>query len=158
MRHPLFARRLVPLVIAVGLTLVPACGGSGNSTPRVRLGYFANVTHAPALVGVIEGFFAEELGDDATLRLTTFNAGPDAITALFAESLDMSFIGPNPAINGFSQSDGAAIRIVAGTVSQMAETEVLPNVRQAVFIRVGEPGVQLALRNDPFRRRRAAPP
>src|SRR3990170_2198486 len=121
---------------------MPACGGSGDSTPTVRLGYFANVTHAPALVGVVEGLFADELGDDATLRLLTFNAGPDAVTALFSESLDMTFIGPNPAINAYAQSDGEAIRIIAGSTSGGAALVVRPGIttpRDLVGTRIATP-------------------
>jgi NitT/TauT family transport system substrate-binding protein len=92
-------------------------GSSGDATAEtVRLGYFANVTHAPAIVGVEQGLFEQELGD-TTLETTTFNAGPEAIEAIFAGALDMSFIGPNPAINAFAQSDGEAIRIVSGSTS-----------------------------------------
>jgi NitT/TauT family transport system substrate-binding protein len=82
----------------------------------VRLGYFANVTHAPAIVGVEEGLFQQELGD-TKLETSTFNAGPEAVEALFADALDITFIGPNPAVNAFAQSDGEAIRIVSGSTS-----------------------------------------
>jgi NitT/TauT family transport system substrate-binding protein len=82
----------------------------------VRMGYFPNVTHAPAILGVTEGFFTEELGD-VPLVTSTFNAGTEAVEALFSGAIDMTFIGPNPAIIAFAQSDGAAVRIVAGTTS-----------------------------------------
>ena len=61
-------------------------------------GYFPNITHATALVGVEKGFFAEALGKDK-LETQTFNAGPAAIEALFADAIDATYIGPNPAIN-----------------------------------------------------------
>ena len=83
----------------------------------LRLGYFPNVTHAPAIIGVDTGLFQEALGTTATLETVTFNAGTEAIEALFSGAIDASFIGPNPAINGYAQSDGAALRIVAGTTS-----------------------------------------
>jgi NitT/TauT family transport system substrate-binding protein len=69
------------------------------------------------LVGVNEGIFAEALGDDVTLRPQVFNAGTDAIEALFSGALDATYIGPNPAINAFAQSHGEAIRIIAGAAS-----------------------------------------
>jgi len=96
----------------------PGTGGSaGSDAPvTVRLGYFPNVTHAPALVGVKNGLFEEAIGDN-TLETTTFNAGPEAIEALFADALDISYIGPNPAINGYAKSEGEAIRIVSGSTS-----------------------------------------
>ena len=93
----------------------------------VRLGYFSNVTHAPALVGVADGLFQAELGD-VPLETFTFNAGTEAIEALFAGAIDMTFIGPNPAINAHAQSEGAAIRIIAGSTSGGAALVVKPDV------------------------------
>jgi NitT/TauT family transport system substrate-binding protein len=85
---------------------------------ELRLGYFANVTHAAPVYGVGAGTFAEELGD-TELRTQVFNAGPAAVEALFAGSLDAAYLGPNPAINGFvrSASEGGALRIVSGATS-----------------------------------------
>ena len=72
---------------------------SGDLT-TLRLGYFPNFTHAPALVGVQEGYFKDELAKlDLTVTPTIFNAGPDAVTALFADALDIAYIGPNPTVN-----------------------------------------------------------
>ena len=96
----------------------------------VRLGYFPNVTHAPALVGVADGLFQAELGD-VPLETFTFNAGTEAIEALFAEAIDMTFIGPNPAINAYAQSEGAAIRIISGSTSGGAALVVKPEVERA---------------------------
>jgi len=82
-----------------------ACGGSSDSadadstTPEepttIRLGYFPNLTHATAIVGVENGIFAEKLGEN-TLETSLFNAGPAAVEALFSEALDATYIGPNP--------------------------------------------------------------
>ena len=92
-------------------------GGSGSSPVTLRLGYFPNLTHAPALVGVEQGIFARDLGPGVTLQTQTFNAGPTAITALLAGSLDATFIGPSPAVNAFVKSNGQALRIIAGVTS-----------------------------------------
>jgi NitT/TauT family transport system substrate-binding protein len=94
----------------------------------VNLGFFPNVTHAPALVGIGEGLFADALGDGVELNQFTFNAGTEAIEALFAEAIDITFIGPNPAINGFAQSDGEALRIVSGSTSGGAYLVVKPEI------------------------------
>ncbi|MGZ8753423.1 MAG: ABC transporter substrate-binding protein, partial [Acidimicrobiia bacterium] len=67
----------------------------------LRLGFFPNVTHGPALVGLENGTFEQALGDNVTLESVPFNAGPAVIEALFADAIDASFIGPNPAINGY---------------------------------------------------------
>lgn len=101
------------------VAVLAACGSPAAPSDQpssVRMGYFPNVTHAPAIVGVAHGLFQTELGE-VPLETITFNAGTEAIEALFSEALDMSFIGPNPAINAHAQSDGTAIRIVAGSTS-----------------------------------------
>ena len=97
----------------------------------LRLGFFPNVTHAPALVGIHDGLFTAALGENVTLETVPFNAGSEAVEALFADAIDASFIGPNPAINAFAQSDGEAIRIVAGTTSGGAFLVVSPEIAAA---------------------------
>lgn len=83
----------------------------------IRVGYFPNITHAQILVGMAQGVFQEALGDQVSIDAKLFNAGPSVIEALFAGALDLAYIGPNPAINGFIKSDGQALRIVAGATS-----------------------------------------
>jgi NitT/TauT family transport system substrate-binding protein len=92
-------------------------GASGEPAGALRLGYFPNVTHAPAIIGVEEGLFEEALGSGVEVEYVPFNAGPEAIEALFSGAIDATFIGPNPAVNGFAESGGEALRIVAGTTS-----------------------------------------
>jgi NitT/TauT family transport system substrate-binding protein len=118
----------VCLVLAAPLL---ACGERSEveSAPAVvRLGYFANVTHAPAIVALEQGWFAEALGPGVALEPRTFNAGPEAVEALFSQALDLAYIGPNPAINAFAQSQGQAIRIVAGATSGGAALVVQPSI------------------------------
>jgi len=108
---------------AAAPTTAAAAQQVASTAPRpapsgtLRLGYFPNVTHAPAIVGVEKGLFAAALGSGVKLELVTFNSGTEAIEALFSDAIDASFIGPNPAINGFAKSNGEALRIVAGTTS-----------------------------------------
>jgi NitT/TauT family transport system substrate-binding protein len=127
-------RRLPRLPVHLLLAaLLPACGDSpeaGGAPPVVRLGYFANVTHAPAIVALEQGFFGEALGAGVSLEPRSFNAGPEAVEALFSEALDLTYIGPNPAINAFAQSGGEAIRIVAGATSGGAALVVQPGITQ----------------------------
>lgn len=92
-------------------------GGGAAPAATVRLAYFPNLTHAPALVGVARGTFQEALGANVTLDMKTFNAGPALIEALFAGEIDIAYIGPNPAINGYVKSNGEALRIIAGSTS-----------------------------------------
>ena len=108
---------------------------NGNATAStVRLGYFANVTHTPAIVGVEQGLLADKLGD-TKLETSTFNAGPAAVEALFADALDITFIGPNPSINAYAQSNGEAIRIVSGSTSGGAYLITKPEITSAEDLR-----------------------
>ena len=102
----------------------------GPSTTELRLGYFANVTHAPALVGLQEGLFEDALGD-VTLTTQVFNAGPAAIEALSAGAIDATYIGPNPSINTFIQSAGASARIIAGAATGGAALVVRDGIDSA---------------------------
>lgn len=83
----------------------------------IRVGYFPNITHSQAVVGMAQGVFQKTLGQDVAIDAKIFNAGPSVIEALFAGVLDLAYIGPNPAINGYIKSDGTALRIVAGATS-----------------------------------------
>jgi NitT/TauT family transport system substrate-binding protein len=112
----------------LGDTTAPDTAPATGEHVTLRLGYFPNVTHATALVGVEKGIFAEALGDDVTLETSTFNAGGEAVEALFADAIDATYIGPNPAINGFAKSDGEALRIVSGATSGGAFLVVKPEI------------------------------
>ncbi|GHE01333.1 aliphatic sulfonate ABC transporter substrate-binding protein [Streptomyces alanosinicus] len=82
----------------------------------VKIGYFGNLTHATALVGNQKGFFQKDLGaTKADYQL--FNAGPSEIEALNSGSIDIGWIGPSPAINGFTKSNGKNLRIIGGSAS-----------------------------------------
>jgi NitT/TauT family transport system substrate-binding protein len=102
--------------------------GAGALEGTVRLGFFPNVTHAPALVGLEEGFFEERLGSGVELKPFSFDAGTEAIEAVLSGALDITFIGPNPAINAFAKSNGEAIRIVSGSTSGGAFLVVRPEI------------------------------
>ncbi|KQZ85532.1 sulfonate ABC transporter substrate-binding protein [Microbacterium sp. Root166] len=116
--------RTATTITTLGLVAVmmAGCASAAGSTPEteevgaLRLGYFANVTHAPALVGLEEGLFEDALGD-IDIETSVFNAGPAAIEALTAGAIDATYIGPNPSINTFIQSGGASARIVAGAAT-----------------------------------------
>ena len=119
------------------LALLTACGsgasGAGDQSDSValRLGYFPNVTHATAIVGINEGLIENELDDDVNLSTQVFNAGTEVVEAIFSDALDASYIGPNPAVNAFAQSDGEAIRIIAGAASGGASLVVGHHIASA---------------------------
>ncbi|MEO8458648.1 MAG: ABC transporter substrate-binding protein [Chloroflexota bacterium] len=148
----MFKRVLILISLAGLAAFAVACSGDDDATatPKVtlpagvtatpfpdsgpvtlHLGFFANVTHAEPLVGLNNGIFAQELGSNVTIDQKTFNAGPDEITALFAGDLDVAYIGPNPAVNGYVQSGGDDVRIVAGAASGGALLVVTPEITSA---------------------------
>ncbi|TWF75486.1 NitT/TauT family transport system substrate-binding protein [Pseudonocardia hierapolitana] len=104
----------------------PAAPVDGGVAQEVRLGYFPNVTHAPAIIAVEQGLFTAELGS-TTLTPQTFNAGGDAVNALLGGSLDITYIGSGPAINAFAKSEGA-VRLVAGATEGGAQLVVKPEI------------------------------
>jgi NitT/TauT family transport system substrate-binding protein len=128
--------RLARCGAALVLFATVACGGGAEAeTSSLRLGYFPTITHAPAIVAVEEGLFTAALGSEATLQPVTFNAGPGAIEALFSDAADAVYLGPNPAINAFAQSEGAALRIIAGSTSGGAFLVVRPDLATAESLR-----------------------
>ncbi|MFG2596435.1 aliphatic sulfonate ABC transporter substrate-binding protein [Streptomyces sp. NPDC048462] len=102
-----------------------SAGGKKLSSDTVKIGYFPNLTHATALVGVQEGIIAKELGG-TEVKASTFNAGPSEIEALNAGSIDIGFIGPSPSINGFTKSKGKSLRIIGGSASGGVKLVVNP--------------------------------
>jgi sulfonate transport system substrate-binding protein len=131
--------RRVVVVATAGLAIA-ACGSAGGTGPSgasgsspvtLRLGYFANITHATALVGVEKGIFRSALGSHVTLQTATFNAGPAEVEALLSNSLDAAYVGPNPSVNAFVQSRGQAVRIVSGATSGGASLVVKPSIASA---------------------------
>jgi len=142
-------RRAVEAALAIGLVLLIAVGaivasnisrntGAQAAEPapaaELKLGYFGNVTHAPALVGVKKGFLADALGG-TKLSTETFNAGPAAIEALNAGAIDAAYIGPNPAINSFAKSQGQSVRVIAGAAAGGAQFVVKPGITFAADLR-----------------------
>lgn len=119
-RQPAFPwfRTLATLLILAALAAGPARAADTSPAPDVvRIGYFANVTHAQALVGVARGDFARAFDGGPRVEFQTFNAGPSVIEAMFAGHLDIAYIGPSPTINGFMRSQGREVRVVAGSAS-----------------------------------------
>ena len=108
---------IVTSIPTLGISLVGK-GNSGESESKIlRIGYFPNINHAQAVIGLGNGDFQRALGDDVEVRTQIFNAGPSAIEALFADQIDVTYIGSNPAINGYVVSNGEGLRIISGAAS-----------------------------------------
>jgi NitT/TauT family transport system substrate-binding protein len=139
---PTFRHRVLPIALLVAaLAAGTACSSSsksgspsdisgGSSTGKVtlRLGYLPNVTHAPAIIGLQNKTFANDVGPNVTIKTATYNSGTDETTALLAGALDAAFVGPNPAINAYQKTNGQLIRIVSGVASGGAFLVVKPSI------------------------------
>ena len=104
---------------------------AGSSPVTVRLGFQGNITHAPALVALKEGFFTKALGPAGTLKATAFSAGTEETTAILSGQLDAAYVGPNPAINAWQKSNGTAIKIVSGAATGGASIVVKKGITSA---------------------------
>ena len=119
---------LIRLLITLGLGMAAA-----QAAPlAVRVGYFPNVTHVQGVIGSHtsrqkEGWFETRLGPDVSVQWLPFNAGPSAIEGIFAGSVDLTYVGPNPALNGYIRSEGEEIRIIAGAAEGGAALVVAGN-------------------------------
>lgn len=125
--------RFIPLLIIISISLALSAAGCRQTKPAaekktsgkqsealsgtVRVGYFPNITHSQAIVGLSRGIFQQALGKKVKIETQVFNAGPSEIEALFADAIDIGYIGPNPAINGYIKSNGEALRVIAGATS-----------------------------------------
>jgi NitT/TauT family transport system substrate-binding protein len=90
----------------------------GATSNILRIGYFANLNHAQAVIGLNNGGFDNAFTKNGiTVQPIVFNAGPSAIEALFASQIDVAYVGPNPAINGYVVSQGRDLRIISGASS-----------------------------------------
>jgi NitT/TauT family transport system substrate-binding protein len=143
-------RRVMAAAIAGAAVLMAGCSSSASSTASsgssvgstsndpsvtVSLGFLTNITHAPALVGLKEGFFAKALGSAGTLKATAFSTGTEETTALLAGQLDAAYVGPNPAINAWQKSGGTAIKIVSGAATGGASVVVAKGITSAAQLR-----------------------
>ena len=120
--------RLFNLIVVTALfALLTACDKPSAPTaatpaappplPELRLGYFANVTHAQAVLGVASGDFQTALGTDTKLTPKVFNAGPDLIQAINAGAIDIAYVGPGPVIIAQGNSNGQAVRVISGSAA-----------------------------------------
>ena len=122
-------------MLAAGCSTSSTASGEGSGDVVLRLGFLANITHEPALVGLEKGFFAKNLGKHVTLKTTVFSSGTEETTALLAGQLDAAYVGPNPAINAWQKSNGTAIKIISGAASGGASLVVKPGITSAAALK-----------------------
>jgi NitT/TauT family transport system substrate-binding protein len=108
--------------LAAGCGRSPDGAGAKGAKTVLRVGYFPNITHAQGVIASEltrqgKGWFEERLGPDVEIQWFTYNAGPSAMEAIFANSIDLTYVGPNPVLNAYSKSKGEEVRIVAGAAT-----------------------------------------
>jgi NitT/TauT family transport system substrate-binding protein len=109
------------VLTALGALAIATCAAQ-TQTLNIRVGHFPNITHLQALVAHHltrhgKGWFEQRLGPGVKVEWFVYNAGPSAMEAIFANSIDLAYVGPNPAINAYTKSRGAEIRIIAGAAN-----------------------------------------
>ena len=114
----------VILLSVLGMSL---SSNSESDENKIRIAYFPNIGHAIPIVGMEKGFFETDLGEQVKIETRVFDSGPQAIESLFANSIDMAYVGPGPAINGFLNSENHNVRILAGAASGGASFIVHPD-------------------------------
>jgi NitT/TauT family transport system substrate-binding protein len=111
------------LLLLSALSLVAAHAPTlAQQSTTVRVGHFPNITHVQALVARAferqgRNWLGERLGPGVKIEWYTYNAGPSAMEAIFANSLDLTYVGPNPALNAYARSRGAEVRVIGGAVN-----------------------------------------
>jgi NitT/TauT family transport system substrate-binding protein len=124
--------RSIIFVSIGGIILLSVLGVSLNSDDsadetKIRIAYFPNIGHAIPIVGVEKGFFESSVGNTTKIETRVFDSGPQAIESLFANSVDLAYVGPGPAINGFLNSENHNVKILAGAASGGASFIVHPD-------------------------------
>ncbi|MEO2264274.1 MAG: ABC transporter substrate-binding protein, partial [Nitrosopumilus sp.] len=115
----------------IGIVLLSVLGITQNYDTthenKIRIAYFPNIGHVIPIVGMENGFFENSIGNQTRIETRVFDSGPQAIESLFANSIDVAYVGPGPAINGFLNSNNHNVKILAGAASGGASFIVHPN-------------------------------
>jgi NitT/TauT family transport system substrate-binding protein len=124
-KSPAILAAILPLLLSLLATPL-------HAQAVVRVGHFPNITHIQGLVahGLSrqgKGWFEARLGAGAKIEWFVFNAGPSAMEAIFAKTIDFTYVGPSPAINAYARSKGAEVRVLAGAVEGGAALVVQPD-------------------------------
>lgn len=122
------------ILSAICAAILAVCGLSSCSKQQsnvVRIGHFPNISHAQALVAHNlsrqgKGWFEQRVGKDVEIQWALFNAGPSAMESLLSGAVDVTYVGPSPAINAFARTGGEDVRIIAGSADGGASLVVDP--------------------------------
>src|ERR1044072_5520365 len=109
------------ITATIGILVVSAAVVVAQEQTTIRFGHFPNITHAQGVIAHAlsrqgNGWFEKRLAPNVQIQWFTYNAGPSAMEAVFAKSLDLTYVGPGPALNAYARSRGSEVRVVAGAV------------------------------------------
>src|SRR6266704_1634927 len=112
----------IKITAIIGIFLLWAAFAHAQEKTTIRFGHFPNITHAQGVIAHAlsrrgKGWFEERLGPNVEIQWFTYNAGPSAMEAIFAGSLDITYVGPSPALNAYFKSNGEEIRVISGAAN-----------------------------------------
>src|SRR6266704_6699817 len=112
----------IKITAIIGMLLFWVSFMMAEENTTIRFGHFPNITHAQGVIAHAlsrqgKGWFEKSLGPNVEIQWFTYNAGPSAMEAIFAKSLDVTYVGPGPALNAYLKSNGEEIRVISGAAN-----------------------------------------
>src|SRR5260221_5173601 len=137
--------KITKAVLSISLWFAAAAFSFGET--KIRVGHFPNITHAQGVIAHAlsrqgKGWFEQRLGSDTKIEWFVYNAGPSAMEAIFAKSIDLTYVGSGPALNAYTKSNGQEIRLIAGAANGGSGLVVQPD--QNLNAAADFPGKQIA--------------
>src|SRR5213594_4924074 len=119
-------------IFASSILVAAFVSGPVSGETKIRVGHFPNITHAQGVIAHAltrkgKAWFEQRLGDGTKIEWFVYNAGPSAMEAIFANSIDLTYVGPGPALNAYTKSNGEEIRLIAGAANGGAGLVVQPD-------------------------------
>src|SRR5438876_1356730 len=119
-------------ILRLPILLAAFASSSVSAETKIRVGHFPNITHAQGVIAHAlsrqgRGWFEQRLGPDTKIEWFVYNAGPSAMEAIFAKSIDLTYVGSGPALNAYTKSNGQEIRLIAGAANGGAGLAVQPD-------------------------------
>jgi len=129
-------------ILRLPILLAAFASSSVSAETKIRVGHFPNITHAQGVIAHAlsrqgKGWFEQRLGPDTKIEWFVYNAGPSAMEAIFAKSIDLTYVGSGPALNAYTKSNGQEIRLIAGAANGGSGLVVQPeqNLKAAADFR-----------------------
>ena len=109
-------------ISSLSMLLAVMTAGPASGETKIRVGHFPNITHAQGVIAHAlsrqgKGWFEQRLGEGTKIEWFVYNAGPSAMEAIFANSIDLTYVGPGPALNAYTKANGEEIRLIAGAAN-----------------------------------------